>query len=408
MLLTALPAGAAEAPLPALRDGITIKGPGRFRHDGQLTIQGTVRLQQLTLDLHGPIRLEAGSTLQLEDVHLIVSDPLGAPNGTSGLRCVGPAKVVIRDSTMAPSGTAHPMWQLQGDLDVENFRTQNSEFHLEHVRARLDHLTIFELEISHDSDVVAHHLTLVFLSTHSGDDDRLSFSDIPADRPFSKTLALGSGAKATLHDVRLQFFLLYVHGQSQATLERMGRVQLAIFPRCSGRMQLPRGYVGSTMKPAIFPEPSFTDCAFRLSLNDVNVDTWDVYSGGAADLTFTNSRIDELTAGDHARVTVRDSMVYADWLAASGDARLDVADSTVGALSLAAQRPDLATSQIRLTGSSQSVFSRVRFDCGIFAGDQAHADIRGSIVPPKYIRRGGAAMVQVENGTTTRKVEGQP
>ena len=145
-----------------MHDGAVLTGPGEFRHDGELFIQGKVTLRQMTLALHGPIRVAAGATLELDDVHLVVSDPDGAPNGTSGLRCEGPAHVIVRHSTMAPAGSAHPMWQLQGDVDVDDFATTNSEFHLNRVEARLDRLKIFELEISHQSRVTANGLDLVF------------------------------------------------------------------------------------------------------------------------------------------------------------------------------------------------------------------------------------------------------
>ncbi len=93
--------------------------------------------------------------MKLDGVHLLVSDPDGAPNGTSGLKCDGPAHVLVRRSTMAPEGTAHPMWGLKGDVHVDGFETTNSEFHLDHARARLDGLKIFELEISNESQVTA-------------------------------------------------------------------------------------------------------------------------------------------------------------------------------------------------------------------------------------------------------------
>ena len=55
----------------------------------------------------------------------------------------------------------------------------------------------------------------------------------------------------------------------------------------------------------------------------------------------------------------------------AGDASVTIQDSTVGALSLAAKRPDLATSQIRVSGRGRADFTRVRFDCGIVALDDA-------------------------------------
>jgi hypothetical protein len=106
------------------------------------------------------------------------------------------------------------MWQLQGDVEVDNFGTTNSEFHLNRVQARLHRLNIFELEISHQSRVTADGLDLVFLSTNSSDDDHLRFENVPVDRAFTQTLALGSGANAELKDSRIQFFLLYMHGRA--------------------------------------------------------------------------------------------------------------------------------------------------------------------------------------------------
>src|SRR5205085_6853168 len=117
-------------------------------------------------------------------------------------------------------------------------------------------LKIFELEISHQSRVTAHRLELVFLSTHSSDEDHLRFENIPVDRVFTRTLDLGSGAHAELADARIQFFLLYVHGHTDAALTHMERVQLAISPDCNGTMRLPRGRQGSAAQPAVFPDPA--------------------------------------------------------------------------------------------------------------------------------------------------------
>jgi len=69
----------------------------------------------------------------------------------------------------------------------------------------------------------------------------------------------------------------------------------------------------------------------------VKLNTWDVYAGGETDLTFTNSVIDELSANGHARLTVRDSYIYADWLSLDG-AQMQVDHSTVGAERLATRR----------------------------------------------------------------------
>lgn len=384
---------AGEQPLPPLHEETIVSGPGEFRHDGELVVQGKVTLKQMTLALHGPIRVVAGATLELDDVHLVISDPDGAPNGTSGLRCEGPARIIVRHSVMAPAGSAHPMWALSGEVDVDGFVTTNSEFHLDHAQARLDGLKIFELEISHQSRVTAHGLELVFLSTHSSDDDHLRFEDIPVDRPFSQVLDLGSGARADLTEARIQFFLLYVHGRANVELTRMDRVQLAISPECDGTMRLSRGWLGTASQPAVFPDPAQSDCAFRIRLNDVNVDTWDVYAGGQAKLALEDSQIDELVASDHASIAVHHSDVYADWLAVADKASISISDSTVGALRLARQRPDLATSQIRVTGRGRAAFNHVRFDCGIVAEDDATISITHATDPPKYIRRSGNAVV---------------
>jgi hypothetical protein len=128
----------------------------------------------------------------------------------------------------------------------------------------------------------------------------------------------------------------------------------------------------------------------------VNADTWDVYVGGEADLTFTNSVIDELTANGHARVTVRDSDIYSDWLSLDGEAQLQVDHSTVGAQRLATRRPDLATSQVRMNGHSHATFDHVTFDCGVVATGNSTTVIRDSVTPPKYIRRSDPATVKTD------------
>jgi hypothetical protein len=394
LLLALLPTfAAADQTLPALHDGIVVSGPGRFRHDGDLRISGRVSLRHLTLDLRGPILVDAAATLELEDVHLFVSDAPGAANGTSGLRCLGPADIKIQDSTMEPVGSGHPMWGIKGKLEVSNFQTRNSEFHLDHVEARLHRFKIFELEISRASHVLGSGLELVFLSTHSGDDDRLEITDIPTEKTFSKTLALGSGAQAELKDTRIQLFLVYIHGHSEISLKRIGKTQLAMFPQCRGRLQLPNGEIGSESSPVEIPARGASDCPFRFILSQVNVDTWDVYASGGADLTFEQSRIDELVLNDHAKIAVRNSEIFADWLGVSGDSQLTVEGSTVGALRLAKQRPDLATSQIRLSGRSRSIFSNVRFDCGIVASEDASAEIQHAAVAPLYLRNSGNAVI---------------
>jgi hypothetical protein len=395
--LTLLPVvlkGEEARVLPALKDGIVITGPGRFQHDGELKISGKVKLARLTLDLRGPIVVEAGSTFELDEVNLIISDPPGAPNGVSGLRCLGPATVKIKNSAMEPVGSGHPMWGLKGSAEVNNFQTKNSEFHLDHVTATLDRLKIFELEISRGSRVKGNQLDLVFLSTHTGDDDHLEVGDVPTDKTFSANLTLGSGAKAELKNAKAELFLVYVHGGSQVKLNRMGRVQLAMFPQCRGTLKLGTGMMGTATAPVQIPEQSASDCPFRFTLSDVNVDTWDVYASGKADLTFDNSRIDELTLNQDAKITVRHSELFADWLGVAGNAELNVKDSTVGALRLATSRPDLATSQVRLSGKSRSTFSGVRFDCGIVASDEASAEISNPVEPPKYVRRSGKAVVR--------------
>jgi hypothetical protein len=384
----------AQTALPSLHDGAVLSGPGEFQHQGELFVQGRVTLRNMTLHLHGPIRVATGAALAIENVHLLVSDPVGAPNGASGLRCEGSAHVIIRESTMAPVGSAHPMWLLKGDVDVNGFATTNSEFHLDHVQGQLNELKIFELEISRGSKVTAHGLNLVFLSTHSGEDDHLRFENIPVDRAFTRTLDLGSGANAQLTDARIQFFLLYVHGRSTADLAHMDRVQLALSPDCEGVLHLPRGRLGSASESVVFPEPHASNCPFRITLKDVNVDTWDVYAGGNSKLTLNNSQIDELIAHDHANLTVLRSDVYADWLGVNDDAVMTIENSTVGALRLEATRPDLATSQVRVTGRGRATFRGVRFDCGVLAEDDSVVSITQSVQPPKYVKTSGHAVIQ--------------
>jgi hypothetical protein len=394
-LMLTLPA-IGQRTLPALDDGTVIDEKAEFRHDGPLRVSGRVKLKNISLDLRGPITLAAGADLELEDVNIKVSDPPASTNGTSGLHCEGLAKIRIQRSNMTAVGSAHPIWALQGDVTVDGFQTTNSEFHLDRVQAELENLTIFELEVSHSSHVVGRHLRLVFLSTHTGDDDKIEFADIPADRPFSEKLRMGSLATADLTDAVAQLFLVYVHGRSDVSLSRIGRAQLAISPTCRGKLTLPHGRAGSASRPVVVPEPGASDCPFRLRLQEVNADTWDVYAGGDAKLTFSESVIDELTANGHANVTVRNSEVYADWLSLGGDAQLLVENSTVGAQHLAAQRPDLATSQVRLNGRSQATFDRTRFDCGVIAADDAVAVIRHSVTSPKYLRRLGHATIKTE------------
>jgi hypothetical protein len=385
-----------QNPLPALKDGTVIDEKTEFRHDGPLLIAGKVKLKGISPDLRGPTTLAPGAHLELDDVHIRVSDPPGSPNGTSGLLCDGPAEISIRHSSLTVEGSAHPIWRLKGDLAVDHFQTTNSEFHLDHVQAKLTDFTIFELEISHASHVVGKDLHLVFLSTHTGDNDTLEFSDIPADHAFSQKLRMGSLATADLTDTTAQLFLLYVHGSSHVSLNRIGRAQLAIAPTCQGILKLPHGNAGTHAVPMQVPEPNATNCPFRLRLSEVNADTWDVYAGGKADLTFTHSVIDELTAYGNARIVVRYSDIYADWLSLGGDAELLVEHSTVGAQRLASERPDLATSQARMSGHSHATFDHVNFDCGVVAAGDSITKIRDSVTPPNYIRRSGHAIIQTE------------
>lgn len=385
-----------QKPLPALKNDTVIDEKSEFRHDGPLNITGRVKLKGIFLDLRGPITLAAGAEFELEDVKIRVSDPQGSANGTSGLHCEGPAKIKIQRSSMTAVGAAHPIWRLQGDLSVDDFQTADSEFHLDHVRAVLRDVTIFELEISESSEVVGQHLRLVSLSTHTGDQEKINFADIPADRPFSQKLRMGSLARGDLTDTIAPFFLVYVRGQSDVSLSRIGRVQLAIAPTCRGILRLPHGTLGSSDKPQIVPEPGASDCLFRIRMQQVYVDTWDVYAGGDAQLRFTDSVIDELTATGQARLTVNNSEVYADWLSLSGEAQLGVQHSSVGALRLAENRPDLATSQVRLSGHSTATFDNVQFDCGVTAADDSAVVIRNSVTPPKYIRRSGRAHVKTD------------
>ncbi|HUZ95642.1 MAG TPA: hypothetical protein VMU57_12070 [Edaphobacter sp.] len=210
----------SENSLPTLRDGGTVTGPGIFHHDGTLRIGGSVTLRNLELDIRGPILIAPGAHLELDRVRLRVSDEPNAPNGTSGLRCLGRVTILIRNSSMEPIGSAHPMWWIEGQLDVDGFETLNSEFHLEHTTAKLNRLKIFELEVSHGSQVTAENVNLIFFSTQTADDEDLQFSDIPSNKVFSRRLRLGSGAVAYLKDARVQIFLVYVHGQSSPTSRR--------------------------------------------------------------------------------------------------------------------------------------------------------------------------------------------
>jgi hypothetical protein len=390
------PLAIAQKPLPVLQDGTVLDAKAEFRQEGPLRISGHVRLKGISLDLRGPTTVAAGADLELDDVKITVSDPPGSANGTSSLHCEGPAKITIRHSSMQAQGSAHPIWILNGDLTVNDFQTTNAEFHLDHVQAKLDNFSIFELEISKASHVTGRDLRLVFLSTHTSDAEDVNFSDIPADTPFSQKLQMGSQATADLTDTTIKLFLMYVHGHSHASLKQIGRAQLAFFPACRGQLKLPHGMVGVAEKPVVVPEPGASDCQFRFQMENVNADTWDVYAGGEADLTFTDSVIDELTANGHARVTVKNSDVYADWLSLGGNAHLLVDHSTVGAQRLAAERPDLATSQVRAHGKSQAAFENVTFDCGVLAGEDATITIRNPVKSPTYLRRAGRATIETQ------------
>jgi hypothetical protein len=387
---------AAQRRLPPLVDGTVIDDKDAYLQDGPLQVQGKVKITGIDLDLRGPIRVAAGAELELDSVKIRVSDPPNSANGASGLRCEGPATITIRRSTMTATGSAHPIWWLQGKVSVDDFQTVNSEFHLDHVQASLTNFLIFELEISNASEVVGKHLRLVFLSTHTGEKEKLEFSDIPSNRPFSRKLRMGSLAKADLSDTSAELFLIYVHGRSDVALNRIGRAQLAMFPACRGSLTLPHGMVGSAAVPVIIPDPKASACRFRFRLADVNADTWDVYARAGADLTFTNSVIDELNADGNARISVRDSEIYADWMSLGGAAKVKVENSTVGAQRLAAQRPDLATSQVRLSGQAEASFDRVKFDCGIVASGNSKVVITDSVTPPKYIRRAEKASVKAQ------------
>lgn len=386
----------AQKRLPPLVDGTVINDKGAYRHEGPLYVQGKVKISGIDLDLRGPVTVAAAADLELDHVKIRVSDPPDSSNGASSLRCEGAATITILHSTMAATGSAHPIWWLRGKVSVDDFQTVNSEFHLDHVRANLTNFSIFELEISNSSEVIGKHLQLVFLSTHTGEDEKLEFSDIPSNRPFSRKMRMGSLARADLSDTSAELFLLYVHGQSDVALNRIGRAQLAMFPRCRGSLTLPHGMVGSTASPVIIPDKRASDCPFHFRLAEVNADTWDVYAGMDADLTFTNSVIDELNADGHARISVRDSDVYADWMSLGGAAKVRVENSTVGAQRLAAERPDLATSQVRLSGHAEATFDHVKFDCGIVAAGDSNLLITHSVVPPKYVRRADKATVRVE------------
>src|SRR5580704_16134753 len=91
LLTLALPA-VGQKTLPALKDGTVIDEKAEFRQDGSLLIAGRVRLKGISLDLRGAITVASGADLELEDVHINVSDPTASPNCARGLRYEGPAK----------------------------------------------------------------------------------------------------------------------------------------------------------------------------------------------------------------------------------------------------------------------------------------------------------------------------
>lgn len=155
--------------------------------------------------------------------------------------------------------------------------------------------------------------------------------------------------------------------------------------------------MGSASVPVVFPDATRSDCPFHVALSDVNVDTWDVYAAGHAKLTLEDSQIDELVANDHADIDVRNSDIYADWLAIADSASINVENSVVGALRLASRRPDLATSQVRVSGHGRASFSRIRFDCGIVADDDATVSINHPVTGPRYMRHSGHSVIRISD-----------
>jgi hypothetical protein len=73
-----------------------------------------------------------------------------------------------------------------------------------------------------------------------------------------------------------------------------------------------------------------------------------------------------------------------------------IENSTVGAQRLSDERPDLATSQVRLSGQAEAIFDHVKFDCGIVAAENSNLVITNSVTPPKYIRRAQKATVRTD------------
>jgi hypothetical protein len=373
-------------PLPPLTDGVTVVGPGAYSFSGELTVAGTVTLRDLTLYLTGPAQVRAGAQFTLDRVHLVIADPPGSPNGTSRLTCDGPAHLIVSDSSLRPSGAAHPIWRWQGSVEMRRFQTHNAELRLSQTEAILEDTHYFELEISGGSNVRASRVSVVFLSTRNGPDEDLTFAQIPAARAFSSHLALGEGSSAAWDDSRLEILLVYLRGTARALFERVERTQIAfMLEGGSGTYRLPRGRLGTAAAPYRVPSPGDGVAGGPgVTLIDTGVDTWDAYiSGGPGTrYRFVESVIDELIVRGSAEVQVERSLLYADWLKLQDDAVLEVNDSTVGALSLAPERPDLATSQVALDGRARGHFHRVRFDCGILAREDSVVTLEEAVAPP--------------------------
>jgi hypothetical protein len=123
-----------------------------------------------------------------------------------------------------------------------------------------------------------------------------------------------------------------------------------------------------------------------VALVDLGVDTWDAYlSGGpGSHYSFVDSMIDEMAVSGQVHAEVDRSVLYADWLALRDEAARWVRDSTIGALSLVGERADLATSQVKVDGTAQAHFQRVRFDCGMLARGSSRVTVEDSLVPPTY------------------------
>jgi hypothetical protein len=390
---------AGARPLPPLRDGAVISGPGAFVQAGDLTMEGAVTLRDLTLHLTGRTRVREGAHLTLQGVHLVVSDPPGAPNGTSSLLCEGPARLHVAGCSLRAVGAAHPMWWWQGHVEMRRFATYNAELHLRHAEAILEDTRYFELDISEGSAVQARRCSAVFLSTRTAQDERIHLAGIPARRPFSARLSLGGGSSATWDDSSLEIFLIYIYGATQAHLERVERAQIAlVLGDGRGAYRLPRGLLGTPDAPYVVPDQGAAATGGpRVRLVEVGVDTWDVYlSGGPGTrYSFQDSRIDEMVVGGQAQAEVAGSLLYADWLVVRDDARLWVRDSTVGALDLAEAelRPDLATSQVKVDGTARARFERVRFDCDIHAAGTSTVELVQTRAEPRSLATSEGARI---------------